>query len=57
LEDVQREVERVKVRARVDSAPGRMGTVLRQSPRPGVAVAPGLPIKLVVGDGSRTKTP
>ncbi|MBM2823012.1 MAG: penicillin-binding protein, family [Thermoleophilia bacterium] len=56
LEDVQREVERLKLRARVVTAPGHMGAVLRQTPRPGVAVAPGLRVKLVVGDGSRTKT-
>jgi len=57
LEDVQREVGRLKLRARVVTAPGHTGTVLRQTPRPGVAVAPGLRVKIVVGDGSRTKTP
>jgi hypothetical protein len=56
LEDVQREVARLKLRARVVTAPGHKDTVLRQTPRPGVAVAPGLRIKLVVGDGSRTKS-
>ena len=34
--------------------PGRAGTVLRQTPAPGVAISPGLRVKLVVGDGSRT---
>ena len=57
LEDVQREAARQKLRARVVIAPGKAGTILRQSPRPGVAVAPGLRVRLVVGDGSRTKSP
>jgi hypothetical protein len=56
LEDVQSEVKRLKLRARVVTVRGRLGTVLRQTPRPGVAVAPGLRVKLEVGDGSRTKT-
>jgi len=57
LEDVEREVARLKLRARVVSATGHMGTVVRQFPNPGVAAAPGLRVKIVVGDGSRTKTP
>ncbi|MGH3064908.1 MAG: PASTA domain-containing protein [Gaiellaceae bacterium] len=57
LEDVEREVERLKLRARVVTAPGHTGTVLRQFPRPGVAAAPGLRVKIVVGAGSRTTTP
>ena len=54
LEDVQRESTRLKLKTRVVAAPGHAGTILRQSPKPGVAVAPGLRVKLVVGDGSRT---
>jgi membrane peptidoglycan carboxypeptidase len=54
LEDVQRETDRLKLRANVVTGPGREGTILQQFPRPGVAVAPGLRVKLVVGDGSRT---
>ena len=54
LSDVQREATRLKVRLRAKTAPGRAGTVLRQVPEPGVAVAPGLRVRLVVGDGSRT---
>ena len=54
LADVQREARRLKVRLDAKIAPGREGTVLRQRPEPGVAVAPGLRIRLVVGDGSRT---
>jgi len=57
LEDVRREVARLKLRARVVTAHGHRRTVLRQTPRPGVAAAPGLRVKLVVGDGSRTTTP
>ncbi len=59
LEDAKRESERLRlrVRVRVVSAPGPAGTILSQSPRPGVAVAPGLRVKLVVGDGSRRRNP
>ena len=54
LRDVQSEGGRIKVRLAARTAPGRAGTVLRQTPAPGVAIAPGLRVKLVVGDGSRT---
>jgi beta-lactam-binding protein with PASTA domain len=54
LEDVTLEAGRLKIRLDAKSAPGRAGTVLRQVPKPGVAVAPGLRVRLVVGDGSRT---
>ena len=45
---------RMKLDVRAETAPGQAGVVLRQSPKPGVAVAPGLGVKLVVGDGSRS---
>jgi penicillin-binding protein 1A len=54
LSDVQHEARRLKLRLSANTAPGRAGTVLRQVPKPGVAVAPGLRVRLVVGDGSRT---
>jgi len=54
LGDVQREARRLKVRLVAKTAPGRVGTVLRQVPEPGVAVAPGMRVRLVVGDGSRS---
>ena len=54
LADVQREAARLKIRLVARTAPGRAGTVLRQGPQPGVAVAPGLRVRLVVGDGSQT---
>ena len=57
LIDVQREAARRKLRAHVVTAHGRAGTVLRQAPKPGVAVAPGLRVTIVVGDGSRTRSP
>jgi beta-lactam-binding protein with PASTA domain len=57
IEDAGRELERLKLEARAEIAPGKRGVVLRQSPKPGVAVAPGLEVKLVVGDGSRSRTP
>jgi penicillin-binding protein 1A len=49
--DAQREATRLKVRLVAKTASGREGTVLRQVPAPGVAVAPGLRVRLVVGDG------
>ena len=53
LGDTSREVKRLKLRPRVVSAPGPAGMVLRQTPEPGVTAAPGLRIRLVVGDGSQ----
>jgi penicillin-binding protein 1A len=50
--DVNRELRRLRLRATASSGPGRAGTVVRQRPRPGVAVKPGLRVRLVVGDGS-----
>lgn len=57
IEDVGRELKKLRLKARAETAPGRRGVVLRQSPKPGVAVASGLTVRLVVGDGSRTRTP
>jgi membrane peptidoglycan carboxypeptidase len=54
LADAQREARRLKVRLVAKTSPGREGTVLRQVPTPGVAIAPGLRVRLVVGDGSRS---
>jgi penicillin-binding protein 1A len=54
LADAQREATRLKVRLVAKTAAGREGTVLRQVPAPGVALAPGMRVRLVVGDGSRT---
>ena len=54
LRDVEHEAARLHVRLRARTAPGRTGTIVHQSPDPGVAIAPGLRVKLVVGDGSRT---
>jgi len=53
LEAAGAEVRWLKLDVRVTSRPGPMGEVLRQSLDPGVATAPGLVIKLVVGDGSQ----
>jgi penicillin-binding protein 1A len=57
VEDAGRELKRLRLEVRAETAPGRRGVILRQSPKPGVAVAPGVKVKLVVGDGSRTRTP
>jgi beta-lactam-binding protein with PASTA domain len=53
LDDVGRELKRLKLRYRVVTAPGPVGVVLRQSPRAGVAAGSGLMVNLVVGDGSQ----
>jgi penicillin-binding protein 1A len=53
LTDVGRELQRLKLDSKVTTASGPSGIVLRQIPRPGVAVSPGLTVKLVLGDGSR----
>jgi penicillin-binding protein 1A len=57
LAETSEAVERLKLDARVVTAPGPMATVLRQQPEPGVAAAPGMRVRLVVGDGSRTRSP
>ena len=54
LADVEQEARRLKIRLRPRTARGNVGTVLRQSPEPGVAIAPGMRVRLVVGDGSRS---
>ena len=54
LADAQREAKRLKIRLVASTSPGREGTVLRQVPQPGVAVAPRMRVRLVVGDGSRS---
>jgi beta-lactam-binding protein with PASTA domain len=56
LEAAGAEVRRLKLDVRVTSRPGPMGTILRQSLDPGVATAPGLVLKLVVGDGSQRES-
>jgi penicillin-binding protein 1A len=53
LDDVGRELKRLKLRYRVVTAPGPVGVVLRQSPPAGVAAGSGLMVNLVVGDGSQ----
>jgi penicillin-binding protein 1A len=53
LRDAQREARRLRLRLSPRTAAGNLGTVLRQTPEPGVAVAPGMRVRLVVGDGSR----
>ena len=50
------EVRRLRLEPRVVAAPGPMGVVLRQSLEAGVAAAPRLKIRLVVGDGSRSES-
>jgi hypothetical protein len=57
LAGANRELKRLKLVPRVVLAHGPQGTILRQTPAPGVASAPGMRIRLVVGDGSRSRIP
>jgi len=50
--DVNRELKRLRLRVKAVSGRGPAGTILRQRPQAGVAVKPGLTVRLVVGDGS-----
>jgi len=53
LPDARQLTKKLRLAVRVRFAPsGPSGTVLKQSLEPGVAVRPGLPITLLVGDGS-----
>jgi membrane peptidoglycan carboxypeptidase len=52
VRDVDKELRRLKLQAQAATGPGQTGTVVRQRPKPGVAVRPGLTVRLVVGDGS-----
>jgi penicillin-binding protein 1A len=56
LADVGTELKRLKLDYRITTRSGPTAVVLRQSLRPGVAVAPGLTVNLVVGDGSQKVT-
>ncbi|HET7745229.1 MAG TPA: PBP1A family penicillin-binding protein [Gaiellaceae bacterium] len=53
LGDARLELKRIGLHVRWTSAPGPARTILRQTPRPGVAAAKGLLVTFVVGDGSR----
>jgi penicillin-binding protein 1A len=57
LEAASAEAKRLKLQVRVTRSRGPTGMVLEQSLEPGVATAPRLRIRLVVGDGSRSSTP
>jgi penicillin-binding protein 1A len=53
--DARRRTSKLRLSVRIRySSGGPSGTVLRQSLEPGVAVRPGLPITLLVGDGSKS---
>jgi beta-lactam-binding protein with PASTA domain len=54
IDDVQREAARLKVRVNAKTAPRPPGSRAATEPKPGVAVARGMRVTLVVGDGSRT---
>ena len=57
LKDVGKELQRLRLRYQIATASGPVAVVLRQKPRPGVAAAPGMTVKLLVGDGSRKPSP
>jgi beta-lactam-binding protein with PASTA domain len=50
------ELERRGLRLAGETAPGPLGIVLEQRPRPGVTASPNLTVRVVVGDGSRSGT-
>ena len=50
-------LRRLRLKPRLSWAPGPAGTVLEQSPRPGVAAAPGLAVRLVVARERATQSP
>ena len=56
LQAASDEVRRLRLDPRAIAAPGPRGIVIRQSLEAGVAAAPGLKIRLVVGDGSRKES-
>ncbi len=56
LQAASHEVRRLRLDPRAISAPGPRGIVIRQSLEAGVAAAPGLRIRLVVGDGSQKES-
>jgi penicillin-binding protein 1A len=56
-EDAAAELGRRGIRIEGETAPGPLGVILRQRPRPGVAASPKVTVRVVVGDGSRTRTP
>jgi penicillin-binding protein 1A len=51
LADVTRELRRLKLKYQIATDTGHQGMVLEQRPSGGVAVAPGLTVRLVVGEG------
>jgi membrane peptidoglycan carboxypeptidase len=51
LADVIRELKRLKLRYEITTGTGDQGMVLAQRPSAGVAAAPGLKVRLVVGEG------
>jgi penicillin-binding protein 1A len=57
LADAGAAARRLRLEARVVVAPGPTGIVLRQQPEAGVAAAPGMRVRIVVGDGSRRRSP
>ena len=56
LQAASHEVRRLRLDPRAISAAGPRGIVIRQSLEAGVAAAPGLRIRLVVGDGSQKES-
>lgn len=57
LADAGAAARRLRLEAQVVVAPGPKGIVLRQQPEAGVAAAPGMWVRIVVGDGSRRRSP
>jgi serine/threonine-protein kinase len=47
--EARKVLEKEGLKVAVDRAPGRKGVVIDQSPQPGVKVAPGTEVKIVIG--------
>ncbi len=57
LEDARARLATLEVRPRITFGTGTAGTVLEQSPQPGVAAGPGLKMRLVVARATASATP
>jgi beta-lactam-binding protein with PASTA domain len=55
--DAAAELERRGLRLQGRTGAGPLGVVLEQRPRPGVTASPEVTVRVVVGDGSRTRSP
>jgi penicillin-binding protein 1A len=57
IADARAQLKRLRIRPRIRWGDGPPGTVIQQSPRPGVAAGEGLTVRLVVARGTANSTP